>query len=97
MVFIAEFLPSDMFNADETCLYYKALIENTYILTNDRAKGTKTCKERMALMCCASMMGEKKKLLDVGKSKKPRYFKGVKALPVDYTGNKNIQQIKMRE
>jgi len=35
------------------------------------------------------MTGEKKKLLVVGKSKRPRCFKGVKALPVDYIANKN--------
>ncbi|VVC31429.1 Homeobox domain-like,HTH CenpB-type DNA-binding domain [Cinara cedri] len=58
---ISEYLPSDVFNANET------------------AKGTKTCKERMTLMCCASMTGEKEKLR---KSKQPRCFKRVKALPM---------------
>ncbi|VVC36588.1 DDE superfamily endonuclease domain [Cinara cedri] len=36
-----------------------------------------------------TVTGEKKKLLVVGKSKQPRCFKGVKALPVDYSANKN--------
>lgn len=78
-----------MFNADETGLYFRALPEHTYVLQNDKAKGTKSCKERITILCCASMTGEKKKLLVVGKSKQPRCFKGVKALPVDYTANKN--------
>lgn len=86
---IAEFQPSDVFNADETGLYYRALPEHTYVLKNERAMGTKTCKERLTLMCCASMMGEKKKLLVIGKSKQPRCFKRVTALPVDYAANKN--------
>jgi len=86
---ISEFSPSDVFNADETGLYFRALPEHTYVLQNDKAKGTKSCKERITILCCASMTGEKKKLLVVGKSKQPRCFKGVKALPVDYTANKN--------
>ncbi|KAL4103218.1 hypothetical protein QTP88_010049 [Uroleucon formosanum] len=86
---ISEFSPSDVFNADETGLYFRALPEHTYVLQNDKAKGTKSCKERITILCCASMTGEKKKLLVVGKSKQPRCFKGVKALPVDYTAKKN--------
>nr|XP_032523912.1 tigger transposable element-derived protein 4-like [Danaus plexippus plexippus] len=31
---------------------------------------------------------EKKKLLNIGKSQKPRCFKGVKSLPVDYANNR---------
>ncbi|KAL4149571.1 hypothetical protein QTP88_003497 [Uroleucon formosanum] len=73
----------------QTGLYFRALPEHTYVLQNDKAKGTKFCKERITILYCASMTGEKKKLLVVGKSKQPRCFKGVKALPVDYTANKN--------
>lgn len=39
-------------------------------------------------MCCASITGEKK-TAHCRKSKQPRCFKGVKALPVDYSANKN--------
>ncbi|XP_025190385.1 tigger transposable element-derived protein 6-like [Melanaphis sacchari] len=86
---ISEFSPSDVFNADETGLYFRALPENTYVFKNEKAKGTKSCKERMTLLCCASMTGEKKETAHCRKSKQPRCFKGVKALPVDYTANKN--------
>ena len=34
------------------------------------------------------MIGEKKKLFVIGKSKKPRSFNNVKELPVDYDANK---------
>ncbi|KAL4121290.1 hypothetical protein QTP88_013834 [Uroleucon formosanum] len=69
--------------------FHRALPKHTYVLQNDKAKGTKSCKKRITILCCASMTGEKKKLLVVGKSKQPRCFKGVNALPVDYTANKN--------
>jgi hypothetical protein len=86
---IAKCPPSCVFNADETGLYFRALPEHTYAFKNEKTRGTKTSKERLTILCCASMDGEKRKLLVIGKSKNPRCFKGVKNLPVDYTANSN--------
>lgn len=57
---LIKFLLSDVFNSDGIGPYYRALPEQTCDLKNDRAMGTKTCKGRITLMCCASMMGEKR-------------------------------------
>ncbi|KAL4107457.1 hypothetical protein QTP88_017799 [Uroleucon formosanum] len=65
---------------NKTGLYLRAIPEHTYVLQNDKAKGTKYCKERITILCCATMTEEKKKLLVVGKSKQPHCFKRVKAL-----------------
>ncbi len=70
-------------------LYFRALPELTYILKNNAAKVCNTSEEWLTVMCCASMNGEKKELLFIGKSHKPRCFKGVKMLPVQYKANKN--------
>ncbi|KAL4127580.1 hypothetical protein QTP88_011747 [Uroleucon formosanum] len=86
---LSQYSPSDIFNADETGLYFRALPEHTYALKLDKAKGAKTSKERLTIMCCVSMNGEKRKLMVIGKSQNPRCFKGVKSLPVDYKANKN--------
>ena len=86
---IAEYSPENIYNADETGLYYRALPEHTYLFKNESAKGCKTSKERLTVLCCVSMSGKKEKLLVIGKSKNPRCFKGVKHLPVDYCANKN--------
>lgn len=86
---VAEFTPNNIFNADETGLYYRALPDHTYMLKNDNAKGCKVSKERITILCCANMVGDKEKLLVIGKSKNPRCFKGVKNLPVDYHSNAN--------
>lgn len=86
---LSQYSPSDIFNADETGLYFRALPEHTYALKLDKAKGAKTSKERLTIMCCVSMNGEKRKLMVIGKSQNPRCFKGVKTLPVDYKANKN--------
>jgi hypothetical protein len=46
------------------------------------------------VLCCSNMSGtDKKKLLVIGKSAKPRCFKGLKmdSLPVECYGNKNAR------
>ncbi|XP_025193423.1 tigger transposable element-derived protein 6-like [Melanaphis sacchari] len=39
---LSQYSPFDIFNADETELYFRALPENTYALKLDKAKGGKT-------------------------------------------------------
>ena len=55
----------------------------------DTGNGSKTAKERVTVLVCASMTGEKMPLLLLGKSKKPRCFRGVARLPVEYDSNRN--------
>lgn len=86
---IASYSPENVYNADETGLYFRALPEHTYLFKNESLKGHKVSKERVTVLCCVSMSGEKQRLLVIGKSKNPRCFKGVKKLPVDYYANKN--------
>ena len=86
---IEEYAPEDIYNADETGLYYRALPEHTFMFKGENAKGCKTSKERLTVLCCASMSGNKENLLVIGKSKNPRCFKGVKQLPVEYCANSN--------
>lgn len=82
-----EYSSSDIFNADETGLYWRALPEHTYVFRSETVSGVKISKDRITILCCASMTGEKSDLLVIGKSKKPRCFKNVKKLPVSYDAN----------
>lgn len=51
--------------------------------------GGKLSKQRVTVLLGANLSGtEKRKLLVIGKSKKPRCFKNVKNLPVKYESNK---------
>ena len=86
---IAEYSPQDIYNADETGLYFHAMPEHTYLFKNETAKGFKTSKERVTVLCCVNMIEEKQGLLVIGKSKNPRCFKGVKSLPVEYFSSAN--------
>lgn len=79
----------DVFNADETGLFYKLLPDQTLKFKNEKCVGGKLSKERLTVFVCANMDGsEKRKLLVIGKSLKPRCFKNVKCLPVRYQANK---------
>lgn len=79
----------DVFNADETGLFFKCLPNKTFAFKNDSCKNGKHSKERLTIMFCANMDGsEKIKPLVIGKSKKPRCFKNIKSLPVNYENNR---------
>lgn len=78
----------DIFNGDETGLFYKMLPNQTLKFRGEKCQGGKKSKERITVFVCANMTGtEKRKLLIIGKSKSPRCFKTYKVLPVNYTAN----------
>ena len=55
----------------------------------ENASGGKKHKESLTVLVAANMSGiEKLPLLIIGKNSKPRCFKGMKSLPLEYTSNK---------
>lgn len=79
----------DIFNADETGLFYKMSPNSTLKFKSEKCIGGKLSKERVTFLVCANTTGtERRDLLVVGKSKNPRSFKNVKILPVKYEANK---------
>lgn len=85
--------PDQIYNADESGLYWKCLPTRTLAFKNEHgASGYKASKERLTIMTCANVKGTHKlPLLVIGKAKKPRSFKGTEAknLPVDYYNQKS--------
>ena len=83
--------PANIYNADETALYFRALPDSTYVdkATRKQARGTKVAKDRLTVLICCSMTGDKHRLLVIGLSRKPRCFKNVRAFPADYNASKN--------
>jgi len=89
---IAAYKPEDIFNADETALFYRAQPAKTMIYKDMDANKVKQCKERLTLMLTANMDGsEKLKPLIIGKSASPRCFQGMNRanLPGYYRSNAN--------
>ena len=85
-----KYVAKDVYNCDETGLYFKALPDGTICFKDDTLFGGKKAKERVTVLLNVNTDGsDKRKPLVIGKSAKPRCFKGVKSLPVTYKANKN--------
>lgn len=81
--------PEQVYNADETALYWRCMPKNTLATAEDTCSGMKENKDRVTVLACSNAAGTHKlKLFVVGKSNKPRAFKGMKVFPVDYRASK---------
>lgn len=76
---------------DETGLYWKKMPTKSLVSkTETAAPGYKASKSRITAMVCGNASGDHRHtLLIIGKSMKPRCFKGVQNLPVVYKSQKN--------
>ncbi|XP_037520679.1 tigger transposable element-derived protein 6-like [Rhipicephalus sanguineus] len=83
------FAPSDIYNADETALFWQMLPNKTLDLKGTSCHGGKMSKVRVSILLAADMDGScKLRPFVIGKSKSPRCFKNAKSLPVRYAFNK---------
>ena len=87
---IKNYLPRDIFNADETGMFFRALLDKTLTLKQEKCVGGKLAKERVTILHWINMHGDKEKLLVIGKSRKPRAFKNISInnLPVIWRSNR---------
>lgn len=82
--------PKDIYNCDESGLFFKMLPNKTMHTKGEACHGSKKSKERVTVMFCANMDGsDKYKLAVIGKYNNPRCFKNVGILPVQYMAQKN--------
>lgn len=80
--------PKDVYNLDETGLFFRLLPEKTLCFKNESCSGGKKSKDRLTVLLGTNMLGtDKLKPVVIGKSAKPRCFKNVKFLPVFYKAN----------
>lgn len=69
---IDEYGSENIFNGDETGLFYKLAPQNTLKFKGEKCIGGKLSKERITVFVCANMTGtEKRDLLVIGKSRNP--------------------------
>ena len=81
-----------LFNCDETGLYFKMLPGHTLASVHNRPDGTKKAKDRVTINTCANASGTiKLPLLLIGKAKNPRCFRNFNknVLPVVYRNQAN--------
>jgi hypothetical protein len=86
----------DVYNADESGLFYKCLPHQTLAYKREKCSGGKKSKKRITLLFCANMSGnDKRKLLFIGNAQRPRCFVNVNTnnLPVVYAGNRKAWMV----
>lgn len=78
-----------LYNADESALFWKLLPNKTYVAVNEKsAPGRKTDKSRVTFLACTNASGTHKiPPLVIGKSKSPRCF--ARKIPDFYASSKN--------
>lgn len=89
---IEDYNMDDIYNADETGMFYKAIPTKSLVMRDESCKGTKVSKDRLTCLLSSNWSGtDKLKPLVIGKSQKPRCFRNVKdfnKLPVTWRANK---------
>ncbi|CAM4833635.1 unnamed protein product [Rotaria magnacalcarata] len=85
------FNENDVFNADETGLFYRATPDRSLVLSKEECKGGKKSKERLTVFLCSYLTGtEKLKPVVIGSSQRPRCLKNITTskLPVTWLSNR---------
>ena len=86
---LTKYRPCDIYNADETGLYWRLLPDRTLAKKGETCPGGKKSKERVTILVAGNMDGsDKLPLLVIGKCTKPQCFKNARHLPVKYTSQK---------
>ena len=82
--------PEQIYNADETSLYWRYVPRKTLATSSEGPPSCfKDTKDRVTVLGCANAAGTHKlKLAVLGKKQHPTCFKGVTNLPVHYYANK---------
>jgi transcriptional regulator with XRE-family HTH domain len=89
---LCNFSPHNIYNADETGLYYKLLPKRSVVLNSElgSVRGTKIFKDRLTILLCTNATGTNKIVpWVVGHAANPRCLKGKSNLPVKYCSSKN--------
>lgn len=84
---LKKYAAEDVLNCDECGLFYLLAPDKTLAFKGEQVHGGKRSKERITVLNTCSMTGEKFPLLVIGKFLRPRCFKNVKKLPVNYRAN----------
>ena len=87
---VSGYAQRDIWNLDETGLFWKALPDKGFAEKASKCKGGKKIKVRITVALIVDALGETQRPIVIGMSANPRCFKNVKKdqLPVDYYSQK---------
>ena len=82
--------PNNIYNMDETGVFYRALPERSLAVKGSSTSGGKKSKERLTLSLCVNVNGDFERALVIGHAARPRCFKHVnlESLRVTWRSNK---------
>ena len=81
--------PYNIYNANETGLYWRLLPDKTHAVSGEMCTGGKLSKERITILVCSSMTGsDKLPLFSNWKIQEIEMLQGVSYLPVDYEASR---------
>ena len=87
---LSRYSPNDIYNGDETALFYKCLPHRTYCFNRDKPAGSAKHKDRVTLLMITNMDGsDHRKLAVIGKAKTPP----VPGQEVQYAGKEHGCQL----
>lgn len=94
---LSAYQPQDIYNADETPLYYLALPDRTLVGRKEQPFGSKVSRNRLTVLLAGNAAGGKLPPLVVGKYANPRCFRGLhtSCLPCKYASSKNAWMTKL--
>ena len=73
---LQRYAPEDIYNADESGLFYEGLPNKTLAYKGEKCFGGKLSKKRVKLLLCTNMSGtDKRKLLFIGRSSKLEMYR----------------------
>lgn len=88
---VSGYEPQDIFNADETALFYRVLPHKTLEFKGKDCRGGKLSKERVTVLLIANQSGDERlKPIVIGRAERPRCLKNIdlRSLPVSYYASK---------
>ncbi|XP_054720738.1 tigger transposable element-derived protein 6-like [Uloborus diversus] len=86
---LQKYAPEDIYNADEAGLFFQLLPDRTLVFKGEKCHGGKKSKQRLTVLLSANSTGTHEiQPFVIGKSLKPRRFKNVRSLHVEYKANK---------
>uniref|UniRef100_A0A914X581 HTH CENPB-type domain-containing protein n=1 Tax=Plectus sambesii TaxID=2011161 RepID=A0A914X581_9BILA len=83
---LADYDPKNVYNADESGLFYKALPSGTLAAKGEKPEGGKTQKDRLTALFLCNMDGSDKQVFVIGRSTQSHCFQG-KIIPLPYYAN----------
>lgn len=83
---LSDYDPKDVYNADESGLFYRALPRGTFVTYGEKPEGGKMEKDRLTVLFLCNMDGSDKQVFAIGRSKQPHCFRG-KKIPLPYYAN----------